>query len=69
LDISDLKPSRYSYTGFAFAESAWCHEFLNPLMKDGDIIEQGSHDQLLEAGGFYADLYNSQFSQGAVSEE
>jgi len=39
------------------------------VMKDGDIIEQGSHDQLLETGGFYADLYNSQFSQGAVSEE
>lgn len=32
------------------------------VMKDGDIIEQGTHDELLAAGGFYADLYNSQFS-------
>jgi len=31
------------------------------VMKDGDIIEKGNHGQLLEAGGFYADLYNSQF--------
>jgi len=31
------------------------------VMNEGDIIEQGSHDQLMEAGGFYADLYNSQF--------
>ncbi|MCL2357805.1 MAG: ABC transporter ATP-binding protein/permease [Defluviitaleaceae bacterium] len=31
------------------------------VMKDGDIIEQGSHDNLLEQNGFYADLYNSQF--------
>jgi ATP-binding cassette subfamily B protein len=33
-------------------------------MKDGDIIEQGSHDKLIEEKGFYADLYNSQFSEG-----
>ena len=31
------------------------------VMRDGDIVEQGTHDQLLAAGGFYADLYNSQF--------
>lgn len=31
------------------------------VMKDGDIIEQGSHDELLSRGGFYAELYNSQF--------
>ena len=31
------------------------------VMRDGDIIEQGTHDELIEAGGFYADLYNSQF--------
>ena len=31
------------------------------VMKDGDIIEQGFHDELLVLGGFYADLYNSQF--------
>mgnify|MGYP001538399555 FL=1 len=31
------------------------------VMKDGDIIEQGSHKQLLAQNGFYAQLYNSQF--------
>ena len=33
------------------------------VMKDGNIIEQGSHEQLLAAGGFYHTLYNSQFEQ------
>lgn len=33
------------------------------VMKDGDIIEQGNHEQLLAAGGFYANLYNSQFEE------
>ena len=31
------------------------------VMKDGDIVEQGNHEELLHAGGFYANLYNSQF--------
>lgn len=31
------------------------------VMKDGDIIEQGTHEELLAKNGFYADLYNSQF--------
>ncbi|MCR4711725.1 MAG: ABC transporter ATP-binding protein/permease [Clostridia bacterium] len=35
------------------------------VMKDGDIIESGSHAQLMASGGFYADLYNSQFEQAA----
>ena len=39
------------------------------VMKEGDIIEKGSHDELLETGGFYADLYNSQFSQGEASDD
>ena len=33
------------------------------VMKDGNIIEQGNHDELLQRGGFYATLYNSQFAQ------
>lgn len=33
------------------------------VMKDGDIIEQGSHEELIARGGFYADLYNSQFEK------
>ena len=32
------------------------------VMKDGDVIEQGNHDALIAANGFYADLYNSQFN-------
>ncbi|NLJ18247.1 ABC transporter ATP-binding protein [Globicatella sulfidifaciens] len=34
------------------------------VMKDGNIIEQGNHDQLMVQDGFYADLYNSQFENG-----
>ena len=33
------------------------------VMKDGDIIESGNHDELIKADGFYADLYNSQFEK------
>ena len=35
------------------------------VMKDGDIIEQGNHEELLEKNGFYAELYNSQFQRSA----
>ncbi|MCR5630173.1 MAG: ABC transporter ATP-binding protein/permease [Eubacterium sp.] len=35
------------------------------VMKDGDIIEKGTHKELLEAKGFYADLYNSQFESAS----
>lgn len=34
------------------------------VMQDGDIVEQGNHEQLLQMDGFYAGLYNSQFSEG-----
>lgn len=37
------------------------------VMKDGDIIEQGTHADLIALGGFYADLYQSQFEQTAAS--
>ena len=33
------------------------------VMNHGDIVEQGTHDDLLAKGGFYADLYNSQFDE------
>ena len=36
------------------------------VMKDGDIIEQGNHEELLKKGGFYAELYNSQFEQASA---
>lgn len=32
------------------------------VMNHGDVIERGTHEELLAAGGFYADLYNSQFA-------
>ncbi len=34
------------------------------VMRDGDIVEQGKHKELLSRGGFYAELYNSQFEMG-----
>ncbi|MDR0272085.1 MAG: ABC transporter ATP-binding protein/permease [Clostridiales bacterium] len=34
------------------------------VMKDGDVIESGNHEELLASGGFYTDLYNSQFETG-----
>lgn len=37
------------------------------VMKDGDIVEQGNHEELLKKGGFYSSLYNSQFEQSSAS--
>ena len=33
------------------------------VLRDGKIVEQGNHAELLKAGGFYAELYNSQFAE------
>ena len=38
------------------------------VMKDGNIIEQGNHEELMAQGGFYADLYNSQFTEDQGEE-
>ena len=35
------------------------------VMKDGDVIEQGNHEELMKQDGFYAQLYNSQFEKTA----
>ncbi len=34
-------------------------------MRDGDVVESGTHEQLMQNGGFYAELYNSQFEQAS----
>jgi len=39
------------------------------VMNEGDIIEQGSHEELLGQDGFYAKLYNSQFEKVSIEEE
>ncbi|RCX16657.1 ATP-binding cassette subfamily B protein [Fontibacillus phaseoli] len=39
------------------------------VMNHGSVIEQGTHEELLEQDGFYADLYNSQFSKGGFDQE
>jgi ATP-binding cassette subfamily B protein len=36
------------------------------VMRDGGIVEQGTHKELLSAGGFYAEIYNSQFDYSEV---
>lgn len=39
------------------------------VMRDGDIVEQGSHEELIRQNGFYANLYNSQFEQPGMLED
>jgi ATP-binding cassette subfamily B protein len=39
------------------------------VMRDGNIVEQGTHDKLLAENGFYAELYNSQFTAPLVTDE
>ena len=38
------------------------------VMRDGDIVEQGKHEDLLSRGGFYAELYSSQFESAPEKE-
>ena len=35
--------------------------YMQPSMKDGDVIESGNHDELMAKKGFYSELYNRQF--------
>ena len=54
-------------TSFVIAHrlSTICDADLILVLKDGNIIEQGSHEELMAKKGFYADLYNSQFTKTA----
>ena len=38
------------------------------VMNEGDIVEQGTHDELLARGGFYAEIHNSQFERVPVAQ-
>jgi ATP-binding cassette subfamily B protein len=58
--MSNLKKGRTSFV-IAHRLSTIRDADVILVMKDGDVIEQGTHTELLEAGSFYADLYNSQF--------
>ena len=62
--MNNLMKGRTSFV-IAHRLSTIKDEDLILVMKDGDIIEQGNHKELLEKGGFYAELYNSQFEQKA----
>ena len=54
-------------TGFVIAHrlSTIKNADLILVMKDGDVIESGTHETLMQKGGFYAELYNSQFAQAS----
>ena len=61
-----MRPYSVSYTHLDVYKRQIKDADLILVMKDGDIIEQGTHDALLKKGGFYADLYNSQFAAPTV---
>ena len=58
--MSNLKQGRTSFV-IAHRLSTIKNADLILVMNEGDVVEQGRHEDLLEAGGFYAELYNSQF--------
>ena len=60
--ISQLMKGRTSFV-IAHRLSTIRNADLILVMKDGDIVEQGNHDELMKTGGIYANLYNTQFNQ------
>lgn len=65
--MANLMKCRTSFV-IAHRLSTIRHADLILVMNKGDIIEQGNHNELLAKGGFYAELYNSQFKGGNVGE-
>jgi ATP-binding cassette subfamily B protein len=59
--MAELMKNRTSFI-IAHRLSTIRHADLILVMKDGDIVEQGTHDELLKKQGVYAELYNSQFA-------
>lgn len=62
--MDDLTKNRTSFV-IAHRLSTIKNADLILVMRDGDVIESGTHETLMQKGGFYADLYNSQFEQAA----
>ena len=60
--MDDLMENRTSFV-IAHRLSTIRNADLILVILDGDIVEQGTHDELMAAGGFYADLYNAQFAE------
>ena len=60
--ISQLMKGRTSFV-IAHRLSTIRNADLILVMKDGDIVEQGNHDELMKFDGIYANLYNTQFNQ------
>ena len=65
--ISTLLENRTSFL-IAHRLSTIRHADLILVVRGGKIIEQGTHENLLEKGGYYADLYNKQFEQEAAGQ-
>ena len=59
--MDDLMANRTSFV-IAHRLSTIRNADLIVVIRDGDIVEQGPHDQLIAHGGFYAELYNAQFA-------
>ena len=62
--MDELTKDRTSFV-IAHRLSTIKHADLILVMRDGDVIESGTHDELMARGGFYADLYNCQFERTA----